>query len=300
VSTPQPKVIVEPPYYRTTIPDGYAARKTIKGGHQAPITICRATWRYPQLVTIYSSHQGIIDTALSSSGNVYTWGQVRLKITYGDGNVTFRRDVPAGAPITLIGSIVEVAAYICLWNLGQSAAVAGDSANFPLTVQANVGVAVLEGRESIPRSRIQSNEYNETGVVLPFGSEGGVGSESPYFRVAAAGEGKQGPLLLYALTGFQESGSDLYVQLFDSCGFAANYPNPDLTLQNGNSPAYEFKAFDGENFSLNLEEGMVFQHGIAPCFSSTPGILTKVDPLSITYRANWTWGFASAPTTIFN
>lgn len=286
--------LTEPANVRVLPISNYSKKVTLNGPGNKLIPVCRGTYKIPTVVTIYSRAEGFIDSALPSTGsNRYTWAHARLKVTVSDGNVSYTRDVVAGKPITVIGSIVAVEAYLTKDNvyLGING---GDPSLFPATVSADVYVNIVEGRPGPARDRTRGSEKSNgtTGSVIGPNIQ-------PAFRAGVS----NGPLptILHSLSGFQESGSDLYVMLFDANGFAANYVNPDLTLRDGCEPVVQFKAFDGENFSYVFEgeDGMFFQHGCAAVFSSTPAFLTAVNAAGIIFVANWEVAEVNAAAALY-
>lgn len=278
------KFVTEAPYWRTANPDQYAQSKEIK--NVAPSTyppaltpILRASWKYPQRVSVESALTApITDPSVASAfGNVVTAARARLHVEYGDAAGTvFKRDVPVGEPLEICASFVDVRGYIDpLGNITNAAL-----SPAPTAIKTTIAVAVLEGTSvDYEQGAIDGTEYANPGLASATNTRVG-----PSFLHGTPFE-LYGSARVHALTGFQESGSDLYVHLFDWTQF---HTGPEATiLPDGSEPRYEFKAPDGVNFSLVVERGLLFQHGVSAVFSSTPGKLTRVDASLMTFRANW-------------
>jgi hypothetical protein len=288
------KVVTEAPYWRTANADQFANQLKVRNATPAATssgipqtTLCRASWKYPQCVTIYSAMTPLIDPTKAAFHNIVHSALARLRVEFGDNGKTFTRDVLVGVPLEVNASFVNVRAYIApLTNLTNT------TLPFPVvpdSIETVVTAAVLEGGYADPtQGRETATECCDPAVPLVADTMIG-----PSFLHTLPFEA-YGSVLLHSLTGFHAYGSDLYVQLFD---YSAYHLDPSApAVPNLSKPKYEFKVASGEDFSVTLDKGgVMFQHGLSPVFSSTPFRLTRVDATTIPFRANWRFSFPGLP-----
>ncbi len=252
----------------------YAANKLVPyaidavTGTPIPTDMIEVRWKIPVPFSIVSVPQNLVDDG--SAGNPITTpgfnecnpATIRLQIQWGDSNNVYFKDILAGQPINLVGSYVKVRAYVSK-RVARASGAWTDPAVPTSGWKGSLSILALEGEaQSIGRPVT-------TGAISVPGS-----GDAPTKLI----QGFQ-PGILRTLSGFQTSGADAYVMLFDANqSTAVTYTTGGATnIQNGDVPAYQFLVPSGSDFSLGIPDGLVFQHGMVFAWSSTPGTLTKLD-----------------------